>query len=173
MLSRQEFFSRARQGPYSTEDLYSAYEAYATCPAFPYDGDFRCERCGSCCRRAWRIEVSVYDIQRWITEKRPDIVESLEYLPKRGPPAGLTPCEVRSLEMMCSGLLEMDESLTARLAFAFGASRDGAMVIPKNDDGCAYHDGAGCTIYDTRPEVCARFPDARLFKGLAALLQQR
>lgn len=85
---------------------------------------------------------------------------------------GLPPCESRSLEMMCSDLLEMDEGLTASLAFAIGASREGALVIPKNDEGCIYNDGEGCAIYHTRPEVCARFPDARLFKGLAALLQQ-
>lgn len=173
MLSRQEFFSRARLGPYSTEELYSAYEAYATCPAFPGKGSFSCERCGSCCRRPWRIEISVYDIQRWIAEKRPDIIEALEYMPRRGPPAGLTPCEMRSLEMMCSGLLEMDESRAAGLAFAYGAARDGALVIPKKEDGCIYHDGAGCSIYGTRPTVCARFPDPRLFEGLAALLEQR
>lgn len=173
MLSRQEFFSRARQGPYSTEELYSAYEAYATCPAFPRDGDFRCERCGSCCRRPWRIEVSVYDIQRWISEKRLDIIDGLEYMPRRGPPVGLTPCEIRSMEMMCSSLLELDESRAAGLAFAIGASREGALVIPKKEDGCAYHDGGGCSIYHSRPGVCARFPDARLFEGLAALLQQR
>jgi len=173
MLSRQEFFARARGGPYSTEELYSAYEAYAICPAFPSDGDFRCERCGGCCRRPWRIEPSVYDIQRWISEKRLDIIGSLEYMPRRGPPAGLTPCEARSLEMMCSGLFELDEKLTASLAFALGASREGALVVPKKEHGCIYYDGAGCTIYGTKPEVCARFPDARLFKGLAALLHQR
>lgn len=173
MLSRQEFFARARRGPYSTEDLYSAYEAYATCPAFPREGEFQCERCGSCCRRPWRVEVSVYDVQRWIVENRLDIIRRLEYMPRRGPPMGLTQCEAKSLEMMCAGILEMEERLAARLAFTFGASRDGAMVIPKNEEGCVYHDGDGCGIYDTRPQVCSRFPDARLFEGLAALLKKR
>lgn len=172
MLSRQEFFVRARRGPYTTEELYSAYEAYATCPAFPRNGDFYCRRCGSCCRRPWRIEASVYDIQRWIAEKRLDIIEGLEYRPKRGPPAGLTLCEVRSLEMMCAGLLEMDEAPIALLAFSLGAAREGALIMPKDAEGCAYYDGEGCEIYATRPGVCARFPDARLFRGLAALLQK-
>jgi Fe-S-cluster containining protein len=173
MLSRQEFFARARREKCSTEELYSAYEAYSTCPAFRGRDVFRCERCGSCCRRPWRVEASVYDVQRWISEKRLDIIWKLDYMPKKGPPQGLTPCEIRSLEMMCSGLLEFDESLIPMLAFALAASRDGALVMPKHKDGCVYHDRARCAIYETRPEVCARFPDARLFEGLAALLKQR
>jgi Fe-S-cluster containining protein len=172
MLSRQEFFALAR-GRLSTEELYSAYEAYSTCPALRNRGAFHCERCGACCRRPWRIEASVCDVQRWIVEKRLDIFENLKYAPKRGPPQGLTPREARSLETMCSGLLELDESLTATLAFALAASREGALVIAKDTGGCAYYDGSVCTIYETRPEVCARFPDARLFEGLAALAQQR
>jgi Fe-S-cluster containining protein len=171
MLSRQDFFARARRGEYSAEELYPAYEAYVTCPAVSRSKAFACERCGSCCRRPWRIEASVYDVQRWISEKRLDIVRRLEYRPKRGPPKGLTPCEVRSFEMMCDGLLELEESRMASLAFALAASREGAMVMAKGEEGCSYYDGEGCAIYETRPEACARFPDARLFEGLAALLQ--
>jgi len=171
MLSRQEFFARAWKDDRSTEELYSAYEAYSTCPAFRKAGPFLCERCGGCCLRPWRIEVSVYDVQRWILEKRLDVIEDLEYMPKKGPPGGLTPCEVKSLEMMCSGLLELDEGLMARLGFALAASGDGAMVIGKSMGGCRYYDGSGCSIYDTRPGVCARFPEARLFEGLSALLK--
>ncbi len=169
MLSRQEFFALAR-GRLSTEELYSAYEAYVTCPALRNRGAFRCERCGACCRRPWRIEPSVCDVLRWISEKRLDILENLKYAPKRGPPQGLTPGEARSLEMMCS---ELDEGLVATLAFALAASREGALVIAKDAEGCAYHDGSGCAIYETRPEVCVRFPDARLFESLTALVQQR
>ncbi len=173
MLSRQEFFALARTGDHPTEELYSAYDAYTTCPALPGDGPFRCERCGTCCRRPWRVEASVYDVQRWIAEKRLDIIENLTYMPARGPPRGLTACEVKSLEMMCSGLLEMDESLTATLAFALAASRECSVVLAKNARGCIYYDGTGCAIYGTRPGVCALYPDARLFEGLTALLQQR
>lgn len=170
MLSRQEFFARARKGEYSTEQLYSAYEAYAICPCFGGPGEFECNRCGNCCRKPWRVEASVYDVQRWISEKRLDIIGELEYFPKRGPPRGLTPCELRSLEMMCLELMELDESLIAMFAFALAASREGALILPKNDGGCIYHDGSGCSIYGTRPEVCAVFPDTRLFEGLAALI---
>src|SRR5271157_3248247 len=91
--------------------------------------------------------------------------------PEEGPPQGLTPCEMRSMEMMCSWIVELDESLVAMLAFALAASREGALVLPKTGEGCVYHEGSGCSIYDTRPEVCAMFPDLRLFEGFAALLQ--
>jgi Fe-S-cluster containining protein len=172
MLSRQEFFALAK-GRLPTEELYLAYEAYATCPALRNRGAFRCERCGACCRRPWRIEASACDVQRWIAEERLDIFENLKYAPKIGPPQGLTPHEAKFLETMCFGQLELDEGLTATLAFALAASREGALVIAKNAGGCVYHDGEGCAIYETRPQVCARFPDARLFEGLTALVQQR
>jgi len=172
MLSRQEFFALARGRRFSTEELYEAYEAYATCHALRNQGAFQCERCGACCRRPWRVEVSVDDVQRWISQKRLDILENLVYVPKKGPPQGLTPGEARSLEMMCTGPYD-DDGLVAMLSFALAASREGALVIEKNADGCVYHDCGGCAIYETRPGVCVRFPDARLFKGLAALVQQR
>jgi Fe-S-cluster containining protein len=171
MLSRQGFFALAREWGFSVEELYMAYEDYLTCPALR-QGRFGCNRCGACCRRPWRVEASVYDVQRWVSEKRLDILESLEYSPKLGPPQGLTPCEARALEAMCSGLLELDENLAASFAFALAASREGALVVPKGQDGCVYHDGHGCAIYETKPGVCDRFPDARLFEGLAALVQQ-
>ncbi|HTX43965.1 MAG TPA: YkgJ family cysteine cluster protein [Methanocella sp.] len=167
MLSRQEFFALARGGRFSTEEKYEAYEAYATCPAFR-KGSFHCERCGACCRRPWRVEASAGDIRRWISEKRLDIVENLVYWPKRGRPRGPAPGDARALRTACDG-----ESLEAMLAFALAASREGALVIAKDAGGCVYHDGSGCAIHGTRPGVCARFPDARLFKGLAALVQQR
>jgi Fe-S-cluster containining protein len=171
MLGREEFFALARGGIFSTEELYEANEAYAICPSLRGRGAFKCERCGACCRRPWRVEASVYDVQRWISEKRLDILESLVYEPKRGPPQGLTPCEAKSLEMMCSELLEVDEGLVTTFAFALAASREGALVIPKAADGCVFHDGRGCAIYGTRPGVCAQFPDVRLFKCFAALVQ--
>ena len=170
MLSRQEFFSRARPGKCSTEQLYSAYEAYSTCPALGDPGEFRCTRCGNCCRRPWRVEVSVYDIQRWVRENRLDIVGELEYSPKKGPPPGLTECEARALEMMCSELIEYDESLAAMLAFSAAAARDGALVMAKKSGECIYHNGTGCLIYSSRPSVCTQFPDVGLFEGLSALL---
>lgn len=171
MLSRQEFFARARRGKCSTEQLYSAYEAYTTCPALRDNGEFSCARCGNCCRRPWRVEASVYDVQRWIWENRLDIIGELEYSPKKGPPPWLTECEARSMEMMCSELIEYDESLVAVLAFALAAARDNALVVSKKTGECVYYNGSGCSIYSTRPEVCARFPEAGLFKGFAALLK--
>ncbi|AFC99513.1 Uncharacterized protein family (UPF0153) [Methanocella conradii HZ254] len=173
MLSRQEFFARARGGKHTIEELYAAYETYSTCPAVRSRGAFKCMRCGSCCRRPWRVEVSVYDVQRWIYEKRLDIMKSLEYRPRKGSFRRLSTCEARSLEIMCSSLLDLDESLSAGLAFAIAASRDGSLIMPKDEDGCVYLEDGLCTIYETRPQVCASFPDAGLFEGLTALLEKR
>jgi Fe-S-cluster containining protein len=171
MLTRQEFFARARKGKTSTEQLYSAYDAYSTCPKLGDDGEFRCSRCGECCRRPWRVEASVYDVQRWIWESRLDIIGKLEYIPKKGPPPGLTECEKRSLEMMCSELIEYDESLVAMLAFALASARDSALVVSKNNGECVFHHGSGCDIYSTRPDVCVKFPDTSLFEGFTTLLE--
>ncbi len=166
MLSRQDFFAMAK-GRLSVEELYSAYEAYVTCPALRERGAFQCKRCGSCCRRPWRIEPSVDDVRRWISEKRLDIIENLVYAPKRGPPQGLTPLEAEALEAMCSD----DEYTAATFAFALAASAESALIVAKDLEICSYYDGFGCAIYDTRPGVCARFPESRLFEGLAALVQ--
>lgn len=167
MLSRQEFFSRARRGPYTTEELYSAYEAYATCPAFPGAGDFRCERCGRCCRRPWRIEPSVRDVQRWIREGRLDIIRRLEHAPRPGPPAVPAPCEAGDPGPPGPVPHGMDGDLAAAMVFA---AREGELVVPKTPAGCIYYDGDGCTIYGTRPGVCSLFPDAGRFSRLAALI---
>lgn len=171
MLTRQEFFSRARRGCGSTEQLYSAYEAYSTCPAVANVNGFQCQRCGNCCKRPWRVEASLFDVQRWVGERRLDIIEALEYKPKRGPPGGLSQCEMKVLEMICMDLLEQDESLFSKLAFMLAASREGAMIVSKKSGQCVFHMNGACAIYETRPEVCIRFPDAGLFKGLAALIQ--
>lgn len=133
MLSRQEFFTWARNGPYaqcSTEQLYFAYEVYQICPISRDPQQIShedCGRCGNCCRRQWRIEVSSKDIQRWVDEGRIDILESLE------PEQGHVPT---------------------------AASGEVSYVIPKTA-GCKYlieGEQTMCSIYDTRPEVCRNFP---------------
>ena len=168
MLSRQDFFTRARSGPYaqcSTEQLYFAYEVYLTCPMSrdpQHLSHADCGRCGNCCRKTWRIEVSLKDIRRWLDEGRSDILESLEKMPPGYRSA--TPVPEHSLEYKRTvesaardretdlpGITDVVNALT---------SGEASYVIPKTA-GCKYlieGEETMCSIYDTRPEVCRNFP---------------
>ena len=169
MISRQEFFARTRGKGYSTEQLYSAYEVYATCPGAAAThmkfGDFKCLRCGNCCRKPWRVEATHYDVLRWIWEGRLDILGILEHRHKRSVEAATSACEEKALDMIGVELAEQDDSLVASLAAAIASARNGWLLIPKMGGQCIFYDGGqkACTIYGTRPEVCAHFPDVSRF----------
>lgn len=177
MISRQEFFIKTRReaaSDFSTEELYSAYETYSTCPRVAASGynlsglsNGRCYRCGNCCRRPWRIEVSLYDILRWIDQRRYDIIYTLEYRPgnKHSTPGrAIIERALKMLGLVIDKLAMVGEEHMASLAFAIYAvtTQEGSMVIPKQKYGCIYHmDGevSACAIHSTKPEVCVRFPD--------------
>jgi Fe-S-cluster containining protein len=171
MFSRAEFFAMVRSNMSSTlttEQLYGAYEAYLICPRSPYriekeTAKIDCGRCGNCCRKPWRVEVDLHDVLRWIDEGRHDILASLEPRPWGGENEFDTDSVlIRQLATRFAGLDE--ESLATALAIASSvADSDGSYVLPKKE-GCYYLvDGAvaSCSIYDTRPEVCRRFPGVR------------
>jgi Fe-S-cluster containining protein len=169
MISRQEFFARSRNKGYTTEQLYSAYEVYATCPGaaashMKFD-DFTCFRCGSCCRKPWRVEATQYDVLRWIWEGRLDILGILEHTPKRSPQAAASACEGKALYMIGVELAEQDDGLVASLAAMITSARDGWLLVPKKNVRCIFYDEGqkACTVYATRPEVCERFPDVSQF----------
>ncbi|CAJ35840.1 YkgJ family cysteine cluster protein [Methanocella arvoryzae] len=173
MLSRQEFFTQARNGPYaqcSTEQLYYAYEVYQICPLSRdpvHISHVYCGRCGNCCRRQWRIEVSLEDVQRWIDECRFDIIESLERQPQKQVPSepGRSIYADEDMATLENGATHADAHADAQVAKAMAIVRDiasgrASYVIPKTR-GCKYLiDGeiTMCSIYDTRPEVCRNFP---------------
>jgi Fe-S-cluster containining protein len=173
MIGRQDFFARARSvsSCYSTEQLYAAYETFLTCPLSPFREEretltIDCGRCGNCCRRPWRVEVHLRDVLRWAAEGRHDILASLERRPRKPGPVQADSSPV--LPQLASLLAGTDEDVLARvLSLAWGAEiSQGSYVLPKKR-GCYYLiDGAidngtttACGIYETRPEVCQRFPD--------------
>lgn len=169
MISRQEFFAKTRNKGYTTEQLYSAYEVYATCPGaaashMTFD-NFICFRCGSCCRRPWRVEATQYDVLRWIWEGRLDILGRLEHMPKRSAQAATSACERKALDMIGVELAEQDDGLVASLAASIVSARDGWLLVPKKNGQCVFYDDGlkSCAIYATRPEVCGRFPDVSRF----------
>ena len=169
MISRQEFFARSRNRGYTTEQLYSAYEVYVTCPGAAAShmmlDDFTCLRCGSCCRKPWRVEATQYDVLRWIWEGRLDILWALEHRPKRVPQATISMYEAKALDMIGVELSEQDDMLVASLASSIMSARDGWLLVPKKNGHCIFYDDGqkACAIYETRPEVCCRFPDVSQF----------
>ncbi len=171
MMSRAEFFAKVRGNrsyDYTTEQLYAAYEAYLTCPRSPFRAPgatrtFECCRCGSCCRRPWRVEVDMLDAIRWIDEGRYDILAALEPRPWGGvDEPDIDSIIVRQLADRLAG--EADERIALALTVVSGLSgSQGSYVLPQSD-GCGYlieGDQASCRIHDTRPEVCRRFPGFR------------
>jgi Fe-S-cluster containining protein len=173
MISRQEFFRIARKSPdncLTTEQLYSAYEVYRTCPKVSASGIAirgitapECFRCGNCCRKPWRIEVAFHDVLRWIREKRFDIISSLEYSPRKSQDNEDIHADLKQAEMAASQLAGLDADILAKSVFMvyISASSEGCLIIPKNN-GCIFHDDgeiSSCAIHDTKPEVCERFPD--------------
>jgi Fe-S-cluster containining protein len=171
MICRQDFFARARSSAstYTTEQLYAAYETFLTCPRSPFreerDAAVDCSRCGNCCRRHWRVEVSLQDVIRWATEGRRDILAALEHRPRgNGPAAAGILSVIRPLSLLLSGEDEDYRAKVLTIARSLEAG-EGSYVLPKKT-GCYYlidgaiDDGAttACSIYDTRPEVCRVFP---------------
>jgi Fe-S-cluster containining protein len=167
MIGRQDFFARARSvsSRYSTEQLYAAYETFLTCPLSPFrEGRetfaIDCGRCGNCCRRPWRVEAHLRDVLRWAAEGRHDILTSLEHRPRE--PVHGSDDVSPVLRQLASLLAGTDDAMRDRaLSIARGAETSpGSYVLPKKRGCCYLIDGpvTACGIYDTRPEVCQRFP---------------
>ncbi len=167
-MSREEFFTWARSGPYAQctpEQLYFAYEVYLTCPLSrkPDHGIAHadCGRCGNCCRRLWRIEVSLHDIRRWIDEGRVDILEALERKPRHAEAESTWGFSTDAMQTAVKASPGCEEHVAEALSIAYAtvASED-SYVIPKTR-GCKYlieGEQTMCAIYDTRPDVCKNFP---------------
>jgi Fe-S-cluster containining protein len=167
MIGRQDFFARARSASssYTTEQLYAAYETFLTCPLSPFREEremlaIDCSRCGNCCRRSWRIEVSLRDVLRWAAEGRHDILLALERRP-RGKDTTLASNSpvIRQLALLLTG--EDDDYQAKVLAIASSVEAgEGCYVLPKKRGCCYLIDGVttACSIYETRPEVCRLFP---------------
>jgi Fe-S-cluster containining protein len=167
MMSCQEFFARARgrKPDIASEHLYAAYETYLTCPRSQFRSEglepvTDCGRCGHCCRRPWRIEVSLPDVLRWAREDRADILSSLEHSPMKLGEACFADVPIL-MQLACNLAGRHEDEIADILTIAQRVmTEDGSYVLPKNL-GCKYLvDGkiAVCHIYESRPDVCRQFP---------------
>lgn len=172
MLAREEFFARCRNSRFagfSIEQMYSAYEAYVTCPVSPYQeiqtgirkDEFSCGQCGNCCKRDWRVEVSLADVIYWINEYRIDLLTALEHSPRGGDYGPTWVDDTMALHIADRMAGAGEDTVAMALTIAFDiADQEGSYVLPKNE-GCKYlKEGptAACMIYEARPEVCRGFP---------------
>lgn len=104
--------------------------------------EFQCKRCGKCCNL--NVIVTLDDINRWITEQRFDILSCLTWLeiPKKPIPLLFIP---KKRNMRGHSVL-----------FVF--SKD----IPETDKSCIFLKDNRCSIYNTRPDTCKRYPKGLL-----------
>ena len=103
--------------------------------------EFLCKRCGKCCKENWEITVDFQkDILRWIQEKRFDLLKHVVLNPK----FILSPSRYDNNPQWiidCGHVLFGDESHRC----------------PFLDESLNGHP-AGCSIHETRPQACRRFP---------------
>jgi Fe-S-cluster containining protein len=104
-------------------------------------GEFKCRRCGACCKQSWDIPVNFQkDVLRWIEEKRFDILKHVVLNPK----FILSPAHFNNEPQWiidCGHVLFGDEH--NKCPFLAEADLEGP---------------AKCRIKETWPEVCRRFP---------------
>jgi Fe-S-cluster containining protein len=137
---------------------------------------FECQRCGRCCARVKYVTVSHKDVKRWVSQRRPDIIDSLVIDGRRRPlmaARGKKAIEVAKAE--ARSLLQGTENEHIFEILYLTALVECAVYVKRNDGACAFliEDGgaAACSIHDTRPRVCEKFPyymgrytDRRLLK---------
>lgn len=92
--------------------------------------NFKCKRCGWCCRNV-NINVSYSDIQRWVKERRLDILNQLSYIDHK--------------DKKKRGFYITETVLAPKRACPFLKTKDGLAI---------------CAIYETRPRSCREFPQA-------------
>jgi Fe-S-cluster containining protein len=103
--------------------------------------EFECRRCGKCCKESWEISVDVEkDIFRWIEQKRFDILNKIVLNPRyllaperyNGEPPWIIDC---------------GHVLFGDVGNKCPFLEEAVCEMP-----------AGCSIHDTRPQVCRHFP---------------
>jgi Fe-S-cluster containining protein len=163
-------------GTASREDLDQLsriHELYPDSVRLLSDGEavelprFQCVRCGRCCAAVKYVTVSHADVERWVTRGRGDILDRLVIDRLRTPLLARqgkkniedAKCQARSLvdrtvppirDGPAFELLYLTDLLEC------------AVYVDRKHGACAFlgDDGgrSACTIYDTRPRVCLKFP---------------
>jgi len=156
-------------GPAGREDLEqlsSIFELYPDSVRLLSDREavelpsFECQRCGQCCARVKYVTVSHEDVKRWVSRKRSDILDKLVVDGRRKPLMAARGKEAIRVAKIEARSLSDDEHSFEILYLT--ALVECAVYIKRLDRACFFliDDGgvAACSIHDTRPRVCEKFP---------------
>lgn len=136
---------------------------------------FECRRCGRCCTSVKYITVCHEDVKRWVRARRLDILDSLVIDRRRTPLLARCREAVAAVKAEARITLErsgLDDAHIFQLLYVTGLL-ECAVYLKRRAGACAFLDEGGttCTIHDTKPLVCGKFPyymgrytDGRLLK---------
>lgn len=139
--------------------------------------EFECRRCGQCCSSVRYITVCHGDVKRWVAQKRLDILENLVIDHRRTPMLAMRKDSIGTAKSEAMALLAevgLEDERFFQLLYVTGLL-ECAVYVKRSGGACVFLGGEGgrstCSIQDTKPLVCEKFPfyigkytDSRLLK---------
>lgn len=129
-------------------------------------GDFKCRRCGSCCAAVKIVPACHSDVLRWLDQGRWDIFDRLVVDRRRtalmavwGREAIAAAKGRAANRLEGSTVPEGRRPAVAELLYVTDLV-ESAVYAAREENRCAFYDseGAACTIHDTKPRACEKFP---------------
>ncbi len=169
--------------PGDLEQLVSIFEVYPDRVRLLSDREavelprFECRRCGACCATIKYVTVSRQDVERWVSQKRLDILDSLVIDRRRTPLLAARRDRAEDARARARSLLEsagMDSGHAFELLYV-ATLLECAVYVKRRAGACTFLNYVGglasCAIQDTKPRACEKFPyytgkytDGRLIK---------
>ena len=173
----EEFF-RQNPGIYAAaceddlDQLRRIYELYPDQVRLLKEGEaleissFECRRCGNCCTSVRFITVCHGDVLRWIAERRWDILERLVVDRTKTPLMAIWGKEsITKARAKAAALLEgteLDDTSRCHITQVLYVTDlvESVVYTVRENNRCTFFsdESNGCTIHDTKPRVCEKFP---------------
>ncbi|HMK46737.1 MAG TPA: YkgJ family cysteine cluster protein [Methanocella sp.] len=127
---------------------------------------FECRRCGTCCSTVRFIPVCHADAQRWVMQKRWDILERLVIDRARTPLMAIwgkgAITMARDRAAAATEGIDMAAPLRRLVTHILYVTDlvESAVYTGREDNRCVFLSGDShtCIIHDTKPRVCEKFP---------------
>ncbi len=156
--------------PEDLEQLSGIYELYPDRVRLLSDREavelprFECRRCGACCAGVKYVAVCRADVERWVSQRRLDILGALAIDRRRTPLLAARKGEIGAAKAQARSLLEsagLDSEHAFELLYVT-AVLECAVYVKRRSGACTFltYEGgmAACAIQDTKPRVCEKFP---------------